>query len=134
MAEHNAGQRLHLQWRMVSLLLLGEVAHLRLGELDVLEVAFRHLRDGLLDLGGDSLKSAGDHLSNFSDNARMATSLRASTAARMVSTVSRTLASAALMALASIPRLSQRGMGILLYSPPVIPLRAVDRRRRAGVV
>src|SRR5262252_2184632 len=55
-------------------------------------------------------KSFGDHLSNFSDSSRMAASFRSSTCARMLSTVSRTLASAALIEPASIPRLSQRGM------------------------
>src|SRR5215471_14718741 len=55
-------------------------------------------------------KSFGDHLSNFSDSSRMAASFRSSTCARMLSTVWRTLASAALIAPASIPRLSQRGM------------------------
>src|SRR6476660_32677 len=55
-------------------------------------------------------KSFGDHLSNFSDSSRMAASFRSSTCERMFSTVSRTLASAALIAPASIPRLSQRGM------------------------
>jgi hypothetical protein len=54
---------------------------------------------------GVSLNEAGAQLSNFCDSSRTATSLRASMSARMCSTVSRTLASAALIALASIPRL-----------------------------
>jgi len=51
------------------------------------------------------LNEGGDQLSNFCDSSRTAASRRASISARMVSTVSRTLASAALIALASIPRL-----------------------------
>ena len=54
---------------------------------------------------GLSLKEAGDHLSNFSDSSRTAASRRASTSARICSTVARTAASAALIALASMPRL-----------------------------
>src|SRR5262249_51184245 len=61
--------------------------------------------------GALSLKLAGDQLSNLCERSRTAASLRASTSARIASTVSRTLASAALIALASIPRLSQRAMG-----------------------
>src|SRR5436305_13272756 len=44
--------------------------------------------------------------------------------ARMLSTVSRTLASAALIAPASIPRLSQRGMFLSSYSRAVVPAKA----------
>jgi hypothetical protein len=55
--------------------------------------------------GAVSLNEGGDQLSNFCDSSRTAASRRASTSARMLSTVSRTLASAALIALASIPRL-----------------------------
>src|SRR5215468_7304148 len=55
-------------------------------------------------------KSLGDQLSNFFDRSFTAWSLRASMSARIFSTVSRTLASAALIAPASIPRLSQRGI------------------------
>ena len=54
---------------------------------------------------GVSLNEAGDQLSNFCDRSRTAASLRASMSARICSTVSRTLASASLIALASIPRL-----------------------------
>ena len=50
-AEDHAGQRLHLQVLHRVFLLLREVAHLGLRELDVVEVALRHLRDRLLDLG-----------------------------------------------------------------------------------
>ena len=74
---------------------------------------------------GVSLKFAGDHLSNCSDSSRTAASPRASIAPRICSTVSRTLASAALMALASIPRLRKRGMAILLC--------LVSRARRSGI-
>src|SRR5581483_6091435 len=49
-AEHDAGQRLHLQVMHRLFLLLREIAHLRLRELDVVEVAFRHLRNRALDL------------------------------------------------------------------------------------
>ena len=63
---------------------------------------------------GVSLNEGGDQLSNFCDSSRIATSLRSSTCARMPSTVARTLASAALISLASIPRLRMRAMGILL--------------------
>jgi hypothetical protein len=55
--------------------------------------------------GGVSLNDAGDQWSNFCDSSRTAWSRRSSTAARISSTVARTLASAALIALASIPRL-----------------------------
>src|ERR1700675_2751568 len=65
-----------------------------------------------------SLNEAGAQLSNFCDSSRTATSLRASMSARMCSTVSRTLASAALIALASIPRLRWRGMGSSSSPPP----------------
>ena len=67
-----------------------------------------------LDFGGVSLKSVGSQLSNFFDSSRIAALPRFSTSSRMPSTVWRTLASAALIAPASIPRLSQRGMGGLL--------------------
>src|SRR5580658_6035958 len=67
---------------------------------------------------GVSLKDGGDHLSNCSENSRTATSLRASMSARMRSTVSRTLASAALIALASIPRLRWRGMSDSSFTLP----------------
>ena len=50
-AEHDARQRLDLEVAHGVLLLLREVAHLRLRELDVVEVALGHLRDGALDLG-----------------------------------------------------------------------------------
>ena len=43
-AEHDAGQRLDLDVLHRVALDLGEVAHLRLGELDVLEVAGRSVR------------------------------------------------------------------------------------------
>src|SRR5262245_6529069 len=58
-----------------------------------------------------SLNEAGDQPSNFCDNSRTAASRRASTSARIFSTVSRTLASAAFIALASIPRLRYRVIG-----------------------
>ena len=63
---------------------------------------------------GASLNEVGDQLSNFSDNSRTAASLCASTSARICSTISRTLASAALIALASTPRLRWRGITFLL--------------------
>src|SRR5262249_24843988 len=63
---------------------------------------------------GERRKSVGDHLSNFSDSSRMAASFRSSTWARMDSTVSRTLASAAFIAPASIPRFKYRAM---VYPP-----------------
>ena len=50
-AEDHAGQRLDLQIAHGLLLLLREVAHLRLGEFDVVEVALSHLGDRALDLG-----------------------------------------------------------------------------------
>ena len=56
MAEHDAGQGLDLEVLHGGALPLREVAHLRLRELDVLEVAFRHLRDGALDVGGRELE------------------------------------------------------------------------------
>ena len=72
-AEHDAGQRLDLEVVHGVALLLREVAHLRLRELDVLEVALAHLRDRALDFSaGDSLKSFGSQLSNFFDRSRIA--------------------------------------------------------------
>src|SRR5580704_10331195 len=62
-------------------------------------------------------KLSGAQLSNFRDSSRTAVSPRASTSARIASTVSRTLASAALTALASIPRLRWRGIALLLSLP-----------------
>ena len=50
MAKHDARQRLDLEVVHRFALLLGEVAHLRLRKLDVVEVAFRDLRYGALDL------------------------------------------------------------------------------------
>src|SRR5262249_42276067 len=66
-------------------------------------------------------KLFGSQLSNFFDSSRIAASPRASTSARMVSTVSRTLAWAALIAVASIPRLRWRAMGYLLRLLRVLP-------------
>ena len=54
MAEDDAGQRLDLEVAHGLLLLLREVAHLRLGELDVVEVALGDLRDRALDLAARS--------------------------------------------------------------------------------
>src|SRR5580658_10885290 len=74
---------------------------------------------------GVSLNEAGAQLSNFCDRSRTATSLRASISARICSTVSRTLASAALIALASIPRLRWRGMTFL----PILSLSSSAKAR-----
>ena len=49
MAEHDAGQGLDFEVVHGLALFLREVAHLGLRELDVLEVALGHLRDGVLD-------------------------------------------------------------------------------------
>ena len=103
-AEHDAGQRLDFDVLHAVALLLREVAHLRLREPDVVEVALGDLADGLLDLLLVSLNDGGDQLSNFCDRSRIAASPRASTSSRMPSTVARTLASAASIAPASIPR------------------------------
>ena len=54
--EHHAGQRLDVEIAQRFLLLLGEVAHLRLGELDVVEIALLHLADGALDFGWAELE------------------------------------------------------------------------------
>src|SRR5579864_5801066 len=79
---------------------------------------------------GVSLNDSGAQLSNFCDSSRTAMSLRASISARMCSTVSRTLASAALIALASIPRLRWRGIG---DSSITLPCRGrVGAKRRGG--
>ena len=130
-AEHDAGQRLDLQVLHRLLLLLREVAHLRLGELDVVEIALRHLRRSpARSPARVSLKDAGDHLSNCSDRSRTAASPRSSICARMLSTVSRTLASAALMALASIPRLRKRGMGLSFFLS--LPEGGGCRAKRGG--
>ena len=56
-AEHHAGQRLDLEVAHRLLLLLREVAHLALRELDVLEVALADLRDRLVDLGVGQAKA-----------------------------------------------------------------------------
>src|SRR5262249_48694614 len=50
-AEDDAGQRLDLQVLHGVALLLREVAHLRLREFDVVEVALADVRDGFIDLG-----------------------------------------------------------------------------------
>jgi hypothetical protein len=49
--EHHARQRLDLDVPHRGALVLGEVFHLRLGELDVLDVARAQLRKALADLG-----------------------------------------------------------------------------------
>jgi hypothetical protein len=49
-AEHDTGQRLDFEVLHRFALLLGEIAHLRLRELDVLNIPLRHLRDRALDL------------------------------------------------------------------------------------
>src|SRR5690349_11982267 len=69
----------------------------------------------------ESLKEGGDQLSNLRDNSRTAVSLRSSTSMRICSTISRTLASAALIAVASIPRLRYRAtyFSLLQRFPPV---------------
>src|SRR5208282_5812754 len=64
----------------------------------------------------------------FRDRSRTASSLRASISARICSTVSRTLASAALTALASIPRLRWRGMAYSFHPP----LQGEGRREAPG--
>ena len=51
MAEHDARQRLDLDVADRRLLVLGEIAHLGLGEPDVVEIALRELRQAALDLG-----------------------------------------------------------------------------------
>src|SRR6185437_1746954 len=78
-----------------------------------------------------SLNESGDQLSNFCDSSRTATSLRASMSARICSTVSRTLASAALIAVASIPRLRCRAITLLRYAFLLNRLR-IDRRAGAA--
>jgi hypothetical protein len=50
MAEHNAGQRLDFQVAHALFLPLGKIAHLRLSEFDVVEIALAHGADGALDL------------------------------------------------------------------------------------
>ena len=82
-AEHDAGQRLDLEVAHRLLLLLREVAHLRLRELDVVEVALGDLADRTLDLGRRQAEILGDQLSNFCDRSRTAASLRASMSARI---------------------------------------------------
>ena len=65
-AEHDAGQRLDLEVAQRLLLLLREIAHLRLGEFDVVEVALLHLADGALGSSARSnLKSRAAPSSNF---------------------------------------------------------------------
>src|SRR6516164_474997 len=78
---------------------------------------------------GVSLNDGGDQLSNFCDRSRTAVSLRASISARIFSTVSRTLASAALIAVASMPRLRCRAITL---SPVTVSLNRLRIDRRAG--
>jgi hypothetical protein len=87
MAEDDAGQRLHLQVLHGVALLLREVAHLGLGELDVVEIAFGNLRIACSISAAERRKSFGSQLSNCFDNSRMAESFFSSTCARMLSTV-----------------------------------------------
>jgi hypothetical protein len=54
--EHYARQRLDFEFAQRIFLLLGEVAHLRLGKLDVVEVALAHLSDSSLDFVGRELE------------------------------------------------------------------------------
>src|SRR4029453_6052247 len=54
--EHDAGQRLDLEIAQRLLLLLGEIAYLRLRELDVVEVALAQPRYRALDLGRSELE------------------------------------------------------------------------------
>ena len=106
MPEHDAGQRLDLEIAQGLLLLLREVAHLRLRELDVVEVALADLRYRALDLGGGELERRRRPVVEFLRqlaHRRVAPGLDLRRGC--CSTVSRTLASAALIALASIPRL-----------------------------
>ena len=49
--QHNARQCFHLDIRQRSPLNLGEVAHLRLGKFDILEVLTGQLVDTILDFG-----------------------------------------------------------------------------------
>src|SRR5512143_2591219 len=51
MSQHHTGQRFDLQVEHGIALFLREIADLRLRELDILEIALGHLRDGALDLG-----------------------------------------------------------------------------------
>ena len=114
-AEHDAGQRLDLEVAHGLPLLLREVAHLRLRELDVLEVALGTCAIAFSISAGVSRKSCRrpvvELLRQLADRGVAA---RLDLRRGCSSTVSRTLASAALIALASIPRLSQRAMGSLL--------------------
>ena len=56
MAEHDAGHGLDLEVAHRLFLLLREIAHLRLGKLDVVEIALLHLADGAFDLGRRQLE------------------------------------------------------------------------------
>ena len=104
-AEHDARQRLDFEIAHRVFLFLRKITHLRLRELESSRSRFRTWPIARSISAALSLNEAGDQLSNFCDNSRTAASLRASMSARICSTVSRTLASAALIALASIPRL-----------------------------
>ena len=57
-AEHHAGQRLDLEIAQRRLSASGEIAHLRLGEFDVVEIALLDLADGALDLGRRQLEGS----------------------------------------------------------------------------
>src|SRR5262249_40081133 len=59
MAKDDAGQRLDLEVLQGRALLLREVAHLRLGELDVVKIAFGDLRYRALDLLRRELERCG---------------------------------------------------------------------------
>ncbi len=83
-AEHDAGQRLDFEIAQRLFLLLREIAHLRLGELDVVEIALACTWPMARSISaGVSLNEAGDQLSNFCDSSRTAASLRASMSARI---------------------------------------------------
>ncbi len=63
--EHDAGKRLHFEVAQRFPLLLGEISHLRLGKLDVVEIAFAHLADRALDFFCAELEACGRPVIEF---------------------------------------------------------------------
>jgi hypothetical protein len=64
-SEHDAGKRLDLELAQRLLLFLREISHLRLGKLDVVEIALAQLCDGALDLGGAQPEACGRPVVEF---------------------------------------------------------------------
>ena len=115
-AEHDAGQRLDLDVLQRRLLVLGEIAHLRLRELDVVDVALARARRGRR---GSPCRSGGSpcgpSLSNLIDISRTACVAALPRCRRAAPRRSaRTLTSAASLSAASMLRLRNVAIARLL--------------------